>query len=69
MDQSQLSNNLNTEKGIQVDVQMLNTKRRTDYISAAGESEEDYICTGWTCEPARQYKSAVQKRCWIRYRR
>ena len=30
---------------------MLNTKRRTDYISAAGESEENYICTGWTCEP------------------
>lgn len=69
VDQSKLSNNLNTEKwnsGRDPDAEY---KRRTDYISAAGESERELYLHRMDSVSRRQYKSAVQKRCWIRYRR
>ncbi len=51
MDQSKLSNNLNTEKGIQVEIQMLNTKDVPITYQQPENLKENYICTGWTCEP------------------
>ena len=51
VDQSKLSNNLNTEKGIQVEIQMLNTKDVPITYQQPENLKENYICTGWTCEP------------------
>lgn len=51
MDQSKLSNNLNTETGIQVEIQMLNTKEVPIVYEQPTSLKENYIVTGWTCEP------------------
>lgn len=51
VDQNKLSNNLNTETGIQVDIQVLNTKDIPIIYETPTILKENYICTGWTCEP------------------
>ena len=51
VDQSKLSNNLNTETGIQVEIQMLNTKEVPIVYEQPTSLKENYIVTGWTCEP------------------
>lgn len=51
VDQNKLSNNLNTETGIQVEIQVLNTKDIPISYETPTILKENYICTGWTCEP------------------
>lgn len=51
VDQNKLSNNLNTETGIQVEIQVLNTKDIPIIYETPTILKENYICTGWTCEP------------------